>query len=153
MRIVEARWAALVAVIVFCGVGSLIAARVGGASDAASPSGAQAQAQIFLERRVSTLEQRLSAIESRLMRFEQQLSALQRPAVSTTGRDLAVRLLRSELERLERRILELECGLLRLDERTLSARAREERRSRSEERTGEPCRLNPEAPLRLSTRP
>jgi hypothetical protein len=51
------------------------------------------------------------------------------------------------LEAVKGRLRELECGLVHLDERTLPASAKARQ---TEPR--DPCRLNPETPVRLSTR-
>ncbi|MDQ3820080.1 MAG: hypothetical protein M3362_20715, partial [Acidobacteriota bacterium] len=68
------------------------------------------------------------------------------------ARDTEVTLLRAQVEMLQRRLSEIDCGLAKLDERTLSPAAREARRKTAANST-DPCRLNSDAPLRLSTRP
>jgi hypothetical protein len=67
-------------------------------------------------------------------------------------RDPEIGLLRGEVETLQRRLVEVECGLARLDERTLTPAAREARK-RAGTSVTDPCRLSADAPLRLSTRP
>ena len=127
--------------------GARPAARAGGTE---TPPGAQ---QLFsLERRISVVEQRLNAVEVSVNRLEQQ-SRLQSAAPQTTrgARDIEVELLRSEVELLRRRVAEDECGLVRVDERTLTPAAREARRKDAAGRE-DPCRLNPDAPLRLPPR-
>jgi hypothetical protein len=106
-----------------------------------------------LERRISLIEQRFYSVETSINRLEQQsrLSAgVQSP--STGDRSLEINLLRGEIETLQRRLSEIECGLTRLDERTLTPTAREARRRTSTGNT-DPCRLNADVPLKLSTRP
>jgi hypothetical protein len=52
---------------------------------------------------------------------------------------------------LNSRIRELECAIGHLDERTLSAAAKESRK-RTGGPSSDPCRLNPETPVPLSPR-
>ena len=104
-----------------------------------------------LDRRISLLEQRLYSIESSISRLQQ--SALsQREPISQPGvRDPEINLIRGEIQSLQLRLNELECGLIKLDERTtISVR---DTRKRAGAKPTDPCRLNPDAPLRLSTRP
>ena len=51
-----------------------------------------------------------------------------------------------DVNRMTLRINEIECGLLKLDERTASRRS-------DSAKSGDPCRSNPASPLRLSNRP
>lgn len=107
----------------------------------------------MLERRINQLEQRFYTIETSITRLEQQVSLSSRPSLTQPGAsDTEVTLLRSEVEALQRRLGEIECGLAKLDERTLSPAARDARK-RSGVSSTDPCRLNPETQLRLSTRP
>jgi predicted nucleic acid-binding Zn-ribbon protein len=108
-----------------------------------------AQDAVYLDRRISTLEMRLSTIESSLRSLEQQAMSSQRMTQGQPNRDPETSLLRSEVEMLKIRLRELECGLVHLDERTLSVAAREARKRTSGQST-DPCRLNPEAPVQLS---
>jgi|SRR5215217_3681923 len=101
-----------------------------------------------LDRRISLLEQRFYSVESSITRL-QQLAASQRPPVSqpsTSDRELS--LIREEIQRLSLHFNEVECGLLKLDERTATSASRKSGAAKSD-----PCRLNPDAPLRLTTRP
>jgi hypothetical protein len=111
-----------------------------------------AQDVIGLERRISIVEQRLNSIELSVNRLEQQ-SRLpsSAPPPTRSVRDTELELLRSEVELLQRRVAEDECGLVRVDERTLTQSVREERRKNAAGRE-DPCRLNADAPLRLSSR-
>src|SRR2546423_2290311 len=100
-----------------------------------------------LEHRVSLLEQRFYTIESSINRLEQQAALYGRaPAPSTSMLDPEISLLRGEVEVLQRRLIEVECGLVRLDERTLAPGARETRK-RGDASNTDPCRLNADAPL------
>jgi predicted RNase H-like nuclease (RuvC/YqgF family) len=106
-----------------------------------------------LERRISLLEQRFYSVESSINRLEQQSRLSQGAASpSTSERTLEINLLRSEIDALQRRLAEIECGLTKLDERTLTPAAREARRRAGAGNT-DPCRLSTDTPLKLSTRP
>jgi len=101
-----------------------------------------------LDRRLSLLEQRFYSVESSVSRLQQYV-ATQRPSVpqpSTSDRDLI--LMREEVQRLELRMAEVECGLIKLDERTTPAARRN-----PTAKSNDPCRLNPDQSLRLSTHP
>jgi hypothetical protein len=112
---------------------------------------AETQDLTSLERRISMLEQRFYGVESSINRLEQQTRGSQ-PMPASTERAVEINLLRGEMEMLQRRLIEIECGLTRLDERTLAPAAREARRRAGAGNT-DPCRLNTDAPLRLSARP
>lgn len=112
---------------------------------------AGAQDLTSLERRISLIEQRFYSVETSINRLEQQSRFSQgAQSPSTTERSLEINLLRSEMAALQRRLAEIECGLIKLDERTLTPVARE---ARGRAGNTDPCRLNLDAPLRLSTRP
>lgn len=133
--------------LVFCGV---IGMQVGGYREPSSAAAVEPQDASYLDRRISMLETRLSSLESSLRTLQQQAMS-QRPAASQATRDPETALLRSELEVLNARVRELECGLVHLDERTLSASAQEARK-RMNAQTNDPCRLNPETSVQLSSR-
>lgn len=119
------------------------------------PSAAPASQDInSLDRRLSTLEQRLYAIESNINRLEQQAisSRSSTPTPTTPLRDPEVNRLLSEVETLKGRVRELECGVVHLDERTLSASTKEAQR-RTGGQSKDPCRVNSETPVKLSMRP
>jgi hypothetical protein len=104
---------------------------------------------IRIESRISQLEQRFYSLEMSMRSLEQQSRQSGMPRESG-ARDSEVVLLRGEVDALQRRLAEIECGLARVDERTLSPVAREARRKT----VGvDSCRLNADAPLRLPTRP
>ena len=101
-----------------------------------------------LDRRLSLLEQRFYSLESSISRLQQYV-ATQRPSVSqpsTSDRELS--LMREELQRLTLRMAEIDCGLIKLDERTTPAARRD-----PTAKSNDPCRLNPDQPVRLSTHP
>lgn len=107
---------------------------------------AEAQDPASLDRRISMLEQRFYTFQSSITRLEQ-IVVNQRSTPAPSGRDPQVELLRQEVEGMKLRLNEIECGLVKLDERTTPANAT------TRKRDGDPCRLNPTSPLRLSTRP
>jgi len=111
---------------------------------------ASAQDAAYLDRRISMLETRLSSIESSMRSLQQQAMISDR-TTTQPARDPEVTLLRSEVEILNSRLRELECALVRLDERTLSPSAREARRRTASQST-DPCRVNPDTPIQLSPR-
>ena len=103
---------------------------------------------IRLETRLNQLEQRLYQIDTSIRNLEQQ-SRLG----GTAGRGVSaqdVELLRSQIQALQLRLIEDECALAKLDERTLSAAMRNARRQSG--MRGDPCRANVDAPLRLPDR-
>ena len=112
---------------------------------------ASAQDAVYLDRRISMLETRLSSIESSMRSLQQQAMTSERSTTTQPPRDPEVMLLRSEVEILNSRLRELECALVRLDERTLSPSAREARRRTASQST-DPCRVNPDTPIQLSPR-
>jgi hypothetical protein len=104
---------------------------------------------IRLDSRVSQLEQRLYTIESSLRNLEQQsrIAGMIGRGAAVTPDDIA--LLRNEIQNLQVRVMEDECGLAKLDERTLTPAAREARRKAA---GNDPCRMNFELPLRPPSR-
>jgi len=101
-----------------------------------------------LDRRLSLLEQRFYSVESSISRLQTYV-ATQRPQVSqpsTSDRELS--LMREELQRLTLRMAEIDCGLIKLDERTTPAARRN-----PTAKSNDPCRLNPDQAVRLSTHP
>ena len=130
----------LVLVVVLCGVIGVMASISRGNSATQDPGS--------LDRRLSLLEQRFYSIESNISRLQQYV-ATQRPPISqpsTSDRDLI--LMREEVQRLELRMAEIECGLIKLDERTTPATRRN-----AATKSNDPCRLTPDTPVRLSTHP
>lgn len=136
------------------GVACVLAATIatahrGEASLKAEPPAAQDV--MSLDRRISTMEQRLYSLESSINQLRQQIMASQPAPASPNNRDPEIERLRSELLLLQRRVSEVECGALKLDERTLPPAARDSRRA--DRQGADPCRLRPETPLQLSNRP
>jgi hypothetical protein len=111
-----------------------------------------AQQDPFLSQRLNRIEQRFTTIESKLAQLEQQARFPTATADITGTRASDLRLIRAQFDTLQLKIAETECGLLKLDERTLTPAARTNRRNT---RVGEDdiCRQSPNAPLQLSARP
>jgi hypothetical protein len=105
----------------------------------------------FLSQRISQMEQRFYSIETRLNRLESDSRTATgvRPGVPNNN-DVDIQYLRSQVDSLRLRIGETECGLLRIDERTLSAAAKQARKKGT---ITEVCRVDPGAPVQLSARP
>ena len=130
----------LVLVLVLCVVVGTVAnvSRGKSAVEPQDPSG--------LDRRISLLEQRFYQVESSISRLQQYVTS-QRPQVtqpSTSDRDVI--LIRDEVQRLSLRLAEVECGLLKLDERTAVRR-------NNTRKSDDPCRESVDTPVRLSARP
>jgi hypothetical protein len=131
----------LVLVVVLCAVVGVL---VRGSSDAETVA---VQDVSSLDRRLSLLEQRFYSVESSISRLQTYV-ANQRPPVSQSGtNDREINLLREEVQRLSLRLGDVECGLLKLDERTTSGR------KSPPAKPSDPCRINSDAPVRLPTRP
>ena len=109
-----------------------------------------AQTDAFLSRRVDMLEQRLYSLESRITSMP---THVQPPLISsipsTTQND--VNFLRTQMDGMRIRLGEVECGLLKLDERTLTAAQR--RTTRTGPSSSDRCRENFGTPIMLSSRP
>ena len=114
-------------------------------------SGAATQDPSSLDRRISMLEQRFYMLETSVNRLQQSVTS-QRSTGSPTSdlRDRGMDQLAQEVQRLQLRLNEVECGLLKLDERTAAAGVN---RKGGDARPADPCRQNPGLPLRLSARP
>lgn len=117
-------------------------ASAAGANNAQPPQ----QDVIRLETRLNQLEQRLYQIDTSIRNIEQQ-SRLGGASRGVSAQD--VELLRSQINALQLRLIEDECGLAKLDERTLSVAMRNSRRQSGR---SDPCRVNVDAPLRLPER-
>ncbi len=129
----------LAAIVFYSGFSGLLGERVQTVS---------AQSDVFLSRRIDQVEQRFYQLESRLSRIEMESrTAVSSPRMPDTTRDNEIALLRSHIDSLRTRIGEAECGLLKLDERTLTAAQRRGTAG------SEPCRQNWGATVRLSARP
>ena len=109
-----------------------------------------AQDVIRLETRINQLEQRLYTMEASIRNIEQQsriASATSRSS-GVTAADLSQ--LIAQLQAVQVRLMEDECALAKLDERTLTPAMRDARRKSGA--AADPCRANAEAPLRLPER-
>lgn len=139
--------AIVLSILVLSGAASI--AVEGNRTGLTGPSSAP-QDPMYLDRRISLLEQRFNILESNVSRLQQQAMSIERTPAQP-ARDPNVDLLRAELEILKSRLKEIECGVVRLDERTLSPASRE-----SMKRTGsqgkDPCRQFPEVPIEFSPR-
>ena len=103
---------------------------------------------IRLETRINQLEQRLYSIDSNMRNLEQQLRLSGTTGRGTNPEDL-VRL-RLDVQALQNRLAEHECALAKLDERTLAPATRAARR-KSGPGANDPCRMNFDTPVQLST--
>jgi conjugal transfer/entry exclusion protein len=125
-----------------------IAIAIAHTNQASSASAAMpAQDVMSLDRRISAFEQRLYIMESHINQLQQQIQYAQRQPAPANTRDPEVERLRLELNLLQSRLGEVECGLLKLDERTLPAAARA-----TQSKKTEPCRSQPNTPVQLSSR-
>ena len=116
---------------------SYASARVGSAGPVQDPAS--------LDRRISLLEQRFYSLESSMSRLQQTMVAQRSlPAQSDTN-DRQFNQMAQEIQRLQLQLIEVQCGLLRLDERTTTRRS-------AEPKPADPCRANPNVPLRFSPR-
>ena len=113
-----------------------------GSAKAAEP----AQDVMSLDRRINSLEQRLYLMESHINQLQQQVQYAQRQPSVSGVRDPEVDRLRLEVNLLQARLAEIECGVKKLDERTLPASAR------TAQKPTDPCRLQPNTPVQLSNR-
>lgn len=128
-------------------VGALVVVAVFRISLAAgSEVGSTPQQDIIrLEHRLTQLEQRLFTMENNLRFIEQQWRMGGGGARSVSPDDFAR--LRLEVNAFEQRLAEHECGLAKLDERTLSPAMREARRKAM---GNDLCRQNIDTPLQFS---
>lgn len=107
----------------------------------------EAQSDIYLSRRIDLVEQRFYTLESRMNRIEMESRQPSLAAPRPTSSEIELQTLRSQIDSLRTRLGEAECGLLKLDERTLTAA---QRRTTSD---AEPCRRNWGERILLSVRP
>jgi len=123
---------------------------IGVGRDASGNETAATQDPSSLDRRISMLEQRFYSLESSLNRLQNYVTSQRSTGTSDSAQDRELNQLSQDVQRLELRLREVECGLLKLDERTAAAGGN--RRS-GDARPLDPCRLNPTTPLRLPSRP
>ena len=138
-------------VIVLCAVIVVTASAYAARSSFAWESMTAVQDVRSLDRRISSLEQQLYSIQTSINRLEQSSLSQRTPSSQPGARDPELNLLRAEIQTLQLRVSEIECGLVKLDERTTTPAVREARREAA--KSADPCRLNPATPLRLPTRP
>ena len=119
-------------------------ASAGGLNTAPAPQ----QDVLRLETRLNQLEQRLYTIDTSIRNLEQQSRLGGTTSRATSAQELE--LLRSQIQALQLRLMEDECALAKLDERTLSPAMRNSRRQSGVR--GDPCRINVETPVRLPER-
>jgi len=137
----------LVLVVVLCAVlGVMVNSSRGSSSRASEESTVQDVSS--LDRRLSLLEQRFYSIESSISRLQQYVAAQRPPVSQPSTSDREISLIREEIQRLSLRMAEVECGLMKLDERTTPASRRNANGNPSD-----PCRLKADTAVRLSTRP
>ncbi len=105
-----------------------------------------------LDRRINSVEQRIYSIESSINQLRQQMIDARRSSssLSSDNRDPETERLRLEVDMLQRRIVEIECGLVKLDQRTLPESARTA--SKGAAAAKDPCRQQPNTPVQLSSR-
>ena len=109
-------------------------------------SSAEPQDPSSLDRRISQLEQRFYQVESNINRLQTYVASQRTPTSPPSTSDRAVILIRDEVQRLSLRLGEVECGLVKLDERTATRRS-------NTQKSDDPCRVNVDTPVRLSARP
>jgi len=106
----------------------------------------------YLSQRLNTLEQRVFNIESSINQLRSQAMTpsvtsptIANPAVSREE----VALLRTEITLLQRQMADAQCGLLKLDQRTLPAAARAQL---TPAEASDPCRRLADTPIRIGAR-
>ena len=139
------RWMVAIAAVLGLGVAATGLAAFAGTH--AAPVPLTQQDVIRLETRLNQMEQRFYTLESSVRSLEQQ-SRVSGGGLRN-GSDDEVRLLRSEIDLLQRRLTDVECGLAKVDERTLTPATRAIRRRAAGD---DPCRLNFDSPLRIPAR-
>ena len=128
----------LVLLVLLCAVIGVMASISRGNSSTQDPGS--------LDRRLSLLEQRFYSVESSVNRLQQYVATQRFPISQPTTSDRDLILMREEIQRLSLRVSELECGLVKLDERTTTRRS-------TADKPSDPCRLNTDTAVRLSARP
>ena len=119
---------------------------------AAEPSGPTAQDVTYLSQRLSALEQRFFNLELTINQLLSQVSIAQAPSPAPAGPPVSreeVGLMRTEIQLLQRQMAEVQCGLLKLDQRTLPP---DSRAQLTPAETAEPCRRLANSPVRITAR-
>jgi chaperonin cofactor prefoldin len=107
-----------------------------------------AQQDPFLNNRVNQIERQFNMFETRINRLEQQSRFPVVTPQTSLNRDMEINQMRSQIESLQLQIAALECGLVKLDERTLTTNARQARR-KANPNENDRCRLDPNVPLQF----
>ncbi len=107
-----------------------------------------AQQDPFLNNRINQIERQFNSIETRISRLEQQSRFPSVAPQTSLNRDAEFNQMRSQVESLQLRIDAFECGLVKLDERTLTTTARQTRRKANLNETDR-CRLDFNVPLQF----
>jgi len=107
-----------------------------------------AQQDPFLNNRINQIERQFNSIETRISRLEQQSRFPNVAPQPLLNRDAEINRMRSQIDSLQLRIDALECGLVKLDERTLTITARQARRKANSNETDR-CRLDSNVPLQF----
>ena len=108
----------LVLIVVLCAVIGVMA------SISRGSSATEAQDPSSLDRRISLLEQRFYSVESSISRLQQYVASQRTPVSQPSTNDRELSLIREEIQRLNLRMAEIECGVIKLDERTTPAARR-----------------------------
>lgn len=141
-------WNAARNVASFIGLAMLIYNGLSGIFGSGGAATAHAQTDPFLSRRVDVIEQHLYALESRVNQAAMSRPSVVPPLPSIIQND--VDSLRTSVEGLRIRLGEVECSVLKLDERTLTAAQRRTTRNGS---STDRCRADFGTPIMLSARP
>ena len=115
------------------------------------------QGSSMLEQRLNQVEQRFNYIESRLNRLESESRSPSATFPSRSNSELSLMkaqmdTMRADIDSLRVRTGELECAVLKLDQRTLSPGVRAAKPPTGPNQ-GDPCRANSNSVIRLSSRP
>ena len=123
----------LVAVTIILSVAILIVASANANNSVQSPE-------------IRTLETRVQMLEQRLYSIEASVNRLQLPSRTSPTTDSEMLLIRQEIQNLNLRLADAECGVVKLDQRTTQARP-------NTTKPTDPCRLNPAQSIELRSRP
>ena len=138
----------LVLVIVLCAVVGVMAS-ISRGNSSRTPEANAIQDVSSLDRRI-----KLTRTTFLLRRVEYQPASAIRGCAAyrrfhnRASSDREILAIREEIQRLSLRMAELECGVVKLDERTTPATRRN-----TNGKSNDPCRVNPETSVRLSTHP
>jgi len=111
-----------------------------------------AQDVTYLSQRLNTLEQRIFNIESSVNQLRNQAMVPSAPSPGAANPPVSreeMGLLRSEITLLQRQIAETQCGVLKLDQRTLPANSKTQL---TPAEASDPCRRLADIPIRIGAR-